>query len=173
MPARKQRGWTDKILRGAACLTALAATAAAAPQSDTSTLHVSMDVLPSCTVTATPLAFGDYDSLVAHLTQPLDGTGTITTVCTPNTRMVIEIDAGQNAVGGARQMAVGSERLRYEVYSDTGRSQRWGRSTQAIRFLTPANSIAPITRTVYGRVPGGQSIEPGNYRDTIEVVLHF
>ncbi len=156
-----------------AAATALLATLLFAQRSDMATLHVSMNVVPSGTVSVTPVDFGNYDPVVANATQPLNAQGTVTIVCTPNTRITLEMDQGLNASGTSRQLGSGTDFLAYELFKDPGRSQVWGQNTQALRILTPMNSSAPITHVVYGRIPAEQNVTPGDYTDTIEVVLHF
>lgn len=150
-----------------------AAAAGAVQRSDSATMHVSMSVVPLCTVSAAPVDFGDYDPVLAHATQPLDAEATVTTVCTPNTRLTLEMNLGSNPAGNTRRMASGTDFLRYELYQDAGRVQVWGSGQRALRFTTPANSTAPIVRTVYARMEPGQNVDPGDYDDTIEVILHF
>jgi spore coat protein U-like protein len=43
---------------------------------------VSAVVVKNCTITTAPVAFGNYDSVAANATTPLDGLGTVTVACT-------------------------------------------------------------------------------------------
>ena len=44
--------------------------------------HGQRHVVKNCTITTAPVAFGNYDSVAANATAPLDGLGTVTVACT-------------------------------------------------------------------------------------------
>jgi len=146
----------------------------ASPQrAETATLTVGANVLQNCSVTVTDLHFGEYDPLLANAGAPLDIEATLSTVCTPDTWLLVEMDDGQNPLGNVRRMYGGTEFLDYSVFKDSGRTQRWGRANEGMLLQTPPGQIAPVFRTIYGRVPGGQNIRDGVYSDAIQVTLHF
>ena len=150
-----------------------AASAAPAQRANTATLTVGANVLQNCAIQVSDLSFGQYDPLLAHAAAPLDVEATLTTICTPDTVLLVEMDNGQFAQGVARRLFGGIEYLSYDVFKDPGRSQRWGSANDGLLMATPPGQIAPMFRTVYGRIPGGQNISPGPYSDTIQVTLHF
>jgi len=167
-----------KALPRAALLLALVAcfgsSAAAGDQSaDTTTLSVSLDVMPTCVVQTSPLDFGSYDPLLSNSSAPLDAQAIITTVCTPNTRLLVELDDGLYPEGGSRRMSSGTDFLAYEIFKDPGFTQRWGRANTGLLILTPPDSLAPVQNTAFGRVPAAQNITPGDYQDSVEVRIHF
>ena len=167
-----------KALSRAALLLALAAcfgsSAVAGHQSaNSTTLSVSLDVMPTCVVQTTPLDFGSYDPLLSNSSAPLDAQAIITTVCTPNTWLLLELDDGLYPEGGTRRMSSGTDFLAYGIYKDPGFTQPWGRANTGLLFQTPPDSLAPVQSTVFGRVPAAQNVTPGDYQDSVEVRLHF
>ena len=67
---------------------------AAVAASATTTFPVTASVIDSCTVAATPLAFGNYNGITALV---LDATATITPTCTLGTAYTMTLDAGLGA----------------------------------------------------------------------------
>jgi spore coat protein U-like protein len=64
--------------------------------------------------------------------------------------------------------AATSDYINYNIYSDSGRSTSWSSLTS--QTGTGANQIV----TIYGRVPGTQSItNAGNYSDQITVTISY
>jgi len=163
--------------RAAAAFAALAVLGSSSPatpqRAETATLTVGANVLQNCSITVTDLQFGEYDPLLNNASTPLDVEATLTTVCTPDTWVLVEMDDGQNPQGSLRRMAGGTEFLSYGVFKDPGRSQRWGRANEGLLMQTPPGQIAPIFRTVYGRVDAGQNVRDGAYTDAVQVTLHF
>ena len=149
------------------------ATPASSQRASTATLTVGANVVQNCAIQISDLRFGNYDPLLAHASSPLDVEATLTTICTPDTTLLIEMDDGQSSEGTVRRLFGGIEFLNYDIYKDAGRSQRWGRANDGLLMYTPPGQIAPMFQTVYGRIPGGQNIRPGPYSDSIQVTLHF
>lgn len=142
-------------------------------EQNASVLHVSGFVVQTCTVTATPLAFGSYDPVDTHRSQPLDSESTVTVRCGVGTPTRVEMDSGSNAQGGFRHMSGFGEYLIYELYQDSAHGLVWGSGADAVLIPGAAHAGDPVQHAVYGRVPGGQSVTPGDYGDTVQVVVHF
>lgn len=147
--------------------TLLAATA-------TANVTVSATVATNCTITGGALAFGAYDPLVTHATNPKDGSGAITVACTKGASGVtIDLGQGQNYAGG-RRMIAGGEVVNYQLYSDSGRTTIWGSTSDGSTVAVAApTSKAPVTYTVYGRITGGQDVAAGSYADTVVATVNF
>ena len=133
----------------------------------TTTFNVTATVLNSCNVTATDLAFGDYDPTAGNV----DSTSTITTTCTAGTNYSIALGQGQNT---NRQMkhASGPELLDYELYQPEGYTIVWvdvGGATVAQKSTT----VVPVNYIVYGRVTGGQYVTAGAYSDEVLVTVTY
>ena len=82
----------------------------------TATLTVTAHVIRNCMVSATPIAFGNYDPLVTHRTQPLDASGYVIVACTKGVAPTVELDVGANSQGVSRRMSSGGDFLSYEIY---------------------------------------------------------
>lgn len=140
---------------------------------NSSALHVSAFVVQTCTITAAPLAFGSYDPLDAHRSQPLDSQSTVTVRCGVGTPTRVEMDSGANAQAGVRRMAAFGEYLTYELYQDSAHGRVWGSGADAVLVSGATHAGDPVRHIVQGRIPAGQSVTPGDYTDTVQVILHF
>ena len=146
----------------------------------TATLTVTAHVVRNCTLSVTAIDFGNYDALVANLTQPLDGVADVTVHCTKGTGVKLEADNGANANGTQRRMASGTEFLEYELFSEAGRTNRWGTGSEA-RTVPAQGTNAPavpsasggVAMQAFGRVLPGQNVTSGDYTDTITVTVTF
>jgi spore coat protein U-like protein len=159
-----------RLLRRLAVLAlALALPAAAEAGTVTTTIHVSVTIAPSCTVVATPLAFGTYD-----FTRPDSATATITLSCLADMTVSVGLDAGLTgaaAPGTTRSMANGTGRLGYEIYQDSGHTTVWGATGAAAERVVTSN--VPTNLTAFGLIPAGQTSPAGSYRDTVIVSVNF
>ena len=143
----------------------------------TANLTVSAEINTSCTISSTDLSFGTYDGIVAHASQDLTDTATISTTCTNGSIVVITMGGGQygawNRRSRIRQMTnEGSNSyLKYEIYADAGRTFVWSYD----RFRM--SSVASVTGTgasqdmiVYGKVFKNQrDAAAGSYTDTVSI----
>jgi len=162
-------------------LAALLLVVAAAPAfagSATSNFTVSATVLTNCTITTVGVVFGNYDPTSS---TPLDGTGTVVVTCTAGTSGKILMGQGATPATGStdaaplREMAglvLTSQRLRYDLYQDTGRSTAWGNTTATGAAYT-ASTILPVTVTIYGRIPINQGAQANVYNDTVTATVTF
>jgi len=132
----------------------------------------------ACTVTATPVAFGQYrpTSSVATTTS-----GTITLVCTQLLTLLpsytISLSAGGGSTYGNRRLASGTVFLRYQLYRDAGRQVVWGDGSGGSSTLTDTVLLSLLSSgksyTVYGAISAGQNVAPGIYTDTILVTVTY
>lgn len=119
--------------------------------------------------TATDLDFGN----VSILDDSRDQTSTIQLQCPIGTVWRVGLNEGSHASGGVRRMAgPGGEHVRYELYRDSARNQRWG---NAVGTDTSDGTGTGGTQslTVYGRVPAQETPAAGTYSDTVTVTLTF
>lgn len=147
----------------AAAMFAAAAAPAQAQSTASGNLTVTANVTKNCVVSATTLAFGDYDPTA---TSPLDRDGTVTLRCTKGT--AARIDLGN--VGSRRMTSATTlDNLLYELYSDSGRNTVWGAGVN-----WTAGSSGNTNVTVYGRVPAQQDVAAANnYTQTISVTVTY
>ncbi len=148
---------------------------------DTENLLVSASVTATCTITTSPVAFGAYDPTSV---SDLDGTGTVTVLCTNGTAGYVTLGEGANPDGAStpavpvRQMAGGAAaagRLTYELYSEATYTDVWGNtSTTGLNHVGDGTSTA---LTVYGRIPAQQNVIAGSgateYADTVVATVEF
>lgn len=139
----------------------------AAAATDTDQLTVTATVESGCALNGGTLNFGQY---ISGQAQPLDAVGQINySNCVGD--LTFELDLGQNGSASTRQMALGTARLRYQLYRDTGRSVVWGTGTaaQAVQLFIPQNGRLDV----FGRIPGGQGVADGTYTDVVNITLTF
>lgn len=160
----------------------LAASFAGEAWAQSTNVNVNATVTRNCRISTTPLAFGNYDPVVAHATTPLTGTGTVTLVCTRGIAPRITLSLGQFNAGATRRMASSAERLTYQLYRPPNTTpgtacgaltQVWGTSNGQSLFAPAAPSSAPRTWNVCGRIPAGQNVAAGSYSDTVVATVIF
>jgi spore coat protein U-like protein len=153
-----------------AALAALAGTQAVQAQSQTTSIAASAEVSTVCSVTATPMAFGEV-----ALTGVTDGTASVTATCTNGGPYDIGLDDGVNAVDGQRTLVSGANSLNYDLFSDTTHADRWGNIIGEDAVTGVGDGTAQLL-TVYGQIPAGQAINAGNgasYADTVQVTITY
>lgn len=130
---------------------------------------VTTTIAPSCTISATAMAFGTYAGLV------LDTSSTITVICTSTTPYNISLNQGLVAAATvtSRKMTLsGSNLLAYTLTSDAARAVNWGQ-TIGTDTVAGTGSGAAQALTVYGRIAAGQRVTPGAYADTIIATITY
>jgi spore coat protein U-like protein len=139
-------------------------------QTVSTTFRVSARVEAVCAVTASDLDFGAYSSGGALL----QGTSVLQSTCTPGTTYNIALNGGTGGgtIYGGRQMASGANKLNYQLYRNSARSDIWGNTIGTDTVQDVGTGLAK-SHTVYGTVPGAQSVPAGNYADTITVTVSY
>lgn len=135
----------------------------------TQAMPVSVQVVTSCSVSATPMAFS---GVLAFLDR--DATSTVQLNCSPNTAFRVDLDNGLNALGSNRRVRnlTSATFLDYEVYRDAARTSRWG-ANPASNVAGNSGPSGVATLTAYGRLQGGAGIFLGQYTDTLTVTVSF
>lgn len=142
----------------------------------TTSFTVSATVLSSCAVSATNLAFGSYDPNDA---SDNDATSVVTVTCTLLTPYHVQLNEGQNSVGGSvtarRMLGPGaSDFLNYALYRDASRTLNWGKTDDTDTVNGVGTGILlPADHTVYGRITKNQDVNTGAYSDTITVTVSY
>jgi spore coat protein U-like protein len=131
---------------------------------------VTATVISVCTITATPMAFGNYSPLGG---SPTDATSTITITCTQGAVTHVGLDNGANFSGGNRRMMFLTSFLNYQIYKDSNHATLWGNSTPDWLDTGTAPSIAPRNFTAYGRITAAQDVPIGAYLDTVTATVDF
>lgn len=137
----------------------------------TTTFQVDATVIGSCNVSATNLAFGNYDTLSA---TPTDATSTVTVQCSLSTAFDIGLDAGTGtgATVATRKLTKGADTLNYSLYQESARTTVWG-NTVSTDTVAGTGTGLDIVHTVYGRIAAGQVVNTGAYSDTVTVTVTF
>lgn len=160
------------LLASAAALAVLAPCAAFAAGSDTDSFQVTATVLASCDVTASDLAFGNYDPVAA---ANLDAETALSVTCTNGTPYNVGMSLGNGAGASmaTRRMTKsgGTQTLGYVLYQDSNRSVLFG-NTGTDRLAGTGNGTANTVH-LYGRVPMQQAAPAGSYTDTIVVTVSW
>ena len=134
---------------------------------------------PSCTVSASGVAFGPYDPA-----DDADAAGDIDVFCTCVTGndctdlpYSLEIQAGLSGSTTARALLPGgggAQTLSYGLFQDSGRTANWGTGVEAVGRTYPIALYGSSQRTqVYGRVPQGQYVPAGTYGETPAIALFY
>ena len=141
----------------------------------TTTMNVTATVADDCSVTATSVAFGSI-SVIAALAPT--ATGGITVRCTLGTAWTATASAGGGVGATAtlrkmRHSVDATKLLNYALYTDAGYVTIWGDGTTG-GGLTGIGTGNNDIRTVYGRVPTGQSTATrGAYSDAVTVTVTY
>lgn len=135
-------------------------------------------ILPGCQIAgATTSKLGDINfGQVASLSSKtvigalvLDST--ISLNCTPNINLTISIDRGLYYDGSRNMSRSGGYQQPYQLYSDVALNNPIG-IDQPITLIT-SSSGNNITLPVYAAVKLNNSQPPGNYTDTLTVVISW
>ncbi|CAN7343893.1 spore coat U domain-containing protein [Phenylobacterium sp. LjRoot225] len=132
-----------------------------------------------CTLSATPLMFGQYGP---YEDAPTDSTATITVTCTSSNGVPVVINGSISLTGpGApsdRELTDGPNGLLYQLFLDPSRTTLWGDGgSGGAKSIAGTASLAGSfqeTVTVYGRILARQSgAMVGAYTAQIGVVLDY
>lgn len=125
-----------------------------------------------CTVSVTPMSFGNYNVYQATATE---STGTMTVSCGIAVLVQVQMNRGQHASSFfPRQMASGAERLNYNLYFDAAHTQVWGdgsSTTVTWGILIPL--LSSRQHAVFGQIPALQNAAVGSYTDIVVVTVIF
>lgn len=161
-----------KIALGIAAVVAASAAPALAGTA-TNNMPVSVNVLNSCTVAATPMAFGSPTAIGG---TDIDTSSTVSLVCTNGAAYDVALDSGLNASGAQRRMSNGATTpvfVPYGIFKDAARSVNWGSAVGAT-VAGNAGVSGLVSLTAYGRIPSSaSSVVAGSYTDTVTVTVTF
>jgi spore coat protein U-like protein len=154
------------ILKPTLLALALACSNTAFAQSKTTNFDVSIQVLSTCSISASNMTFS---SITTGTTSNTDATSALTVNCSQGTPYEISLGNGNNYSGG-RRMTNGTTNINYYLYSDTGRTSQWNTTTTQ----AGTGSGADQSLAIYGRIPSGQSVPfTGAYADTVIATITY
>ena len=136
-----------------------------------SAFHVS-EASAQCSISATAVSFGTYN---VFATGNIDSIATVTVRCNNPRTVQVQLGRGQFAPSfSPRQMNLSGERLNYNLYFDSTRTQIWGDGTSGtVIWSAGVTAAADVSRTVYGRLFALQNVTVGAYADTVIVTAIF
>lgn len=155
-------------LTALALLPWLAYPPAAQAATATTDFNVTAHVPTSCSISTGPgtLAFGDYAD------AQIDAQTTFGVTCTSGGAYTVGLSNGDNYSDPNRRMTDGSGHyLNYELYKETGRTNRWGNAGGEL--VSDSGTGSEQTLTVFGRLPGSQGLIAGDYTDNIDVTVTY
>jgi spore coat protein U-like protein len=165
-----------KSCAAVAAVLAVLASFAAPAATKTTPMTVSATLVDTCLVTATSLIFPPY----VPAAGTLKATSTISLRCTNGVQYGVGMSVGTTAgeTYAQRLLAGGANTLQYNIYTSNAYSSIWGDGSGTTQIVSgnAAGFATPITLTVYGELPdsaANQAAVPGNYSDTILVVLTY
>ena len=146
----------------------------------TATLTVQAVVQSSCyldsnagsTLGNALLDFGPLSNLENNVDAEATTAGSaLSIICTNGTTYDVAANLGSNADDQQRQMANGSNRLPYNLFSDNARSTQIANGTT---FASGTGNGLSQNINIYGRIPAGTALpSPGNYLDTVTLTVTY
>jgi len=148
-------------------------------------IAVSANVSTTCTITATPLAFGDYDPIGVNATADKTGAGSVSVACAKGAAtLTIGMNYGTHVSGTTQRQMVGptaTDLLSYNLFQPSSTAAgaacpgtiAWTTATPGLLVLTTSPSKAARTYNVCGTIPMGQDTSAGAYTDTVIATLNF
>ncbi|MGZ6970624.1 MAG: Csu type fimbrial protein [Thermoanaerobaculia bacterium] len=150
--------------------------------SATQNLGLSATVINNCTISTTPVAFGNYDPLSGAVNN---ASGTVVIACTKNATPTIWLGNGNNYSAPNRRMIdSGGNFLNYEIYQPPTNAAgvaytwvtpaRWGQ-TVGTDVFTPTASPGKAARTynVCGQIAAGLDLAAATFNDTVVATVNF
>lgn len=134
----------------------------------TTDLVLTVVILPSCSISANPLAFGSYSGAVVNATT------TLSVTCTNTTPYNVGLSAGSGSgatVTSRKMTGPGGASLDYSLFSNSTRTTNWGNTSGS--WVGGTGNGAAQTLTVYGQVPANQHPTAGSYTDTIIATVNY
>lgn len=152
----------------------LAVAGAAQAESKNASFTVSATVAKACTIDANNMDMGTWSG-----TGNLDGTTTVTVKCTNGTSYNVALDNGTNGTSTAdRKLGDGAERLSYNLYRDSGRTQVWGSTIGTDTVSGSGNGMATANERnidVFARIAQADLLaaKPGTYTDSVTATITY
>jgi spore coat protein U-like protein len=99
-------------------------------------------------------------------------TGRLTVMCDELGAFEVAASEGNGDFGERVMLGPRGDELRYNLYVDAARRRVWGDGIGGTaRIAGASDGRKPLTFTIYGKIPAGQSVSPGGYRDSVQVSI--
>lgn len=143
-------------------------TAYAEDGSTSANMHVTLEVLKSCAVSAEDMNFGEHAS---SETAELTADSTVTVTCTSGTEYKLNATSA-NGGADAFTLVSGSSSVAYNLYADDAKKQQLT-STTPIEKMTGTGSEQKIT--LYGKIASGAlaQVPAGTYEDDVTLQVTY
>lgn len=144
------------------------------PNQANAIMPVTASIAANCTVDTTPLAFGNYDPIVANGLNgsDLSAVATLGVACTQGSFATITMGEGEMFQGGVRHMVSGQNGgvLAYELFVDGAQSLSW--PAEGVGY--EGTGLFDTSVKVFGRIPRAQN-QPvsADYSDAVNVTISF
>lgn len=145
----------------------------------TANLAVQITITASCTINAATLDFGSNPGTTL-IASPINGTTTVSVICTNLSPYSIAMDNGTNVSGTQRRMKSGTNFLNYNLYVDSLHVNPWTTATSNSTctttsdcYLGTGNGVAQLVN-IYGVVPStGTAPGAGVYTDAVTMTITY
>lgn len=137
--------------------------------SATNSFSVTSTVQATCSISATPMAFGTYSA------NAVNSTSNISVTCTNTTVYNVGLNAGNTSgatVNNRSMTGPNAAKLGYKLFRDSARTLNWGNSAGSDTLSGSGNGTQQ-NLAVYGQIPAGQFVNPGSYADTITATITY
>ena len=124
-------------------------------------------VIDECRIVAQDLNFGTFQPPAAKTGQTV-----LDVQCTPGTSIDVTLGDGSSGNPRRREMQ-GPVKLEYQLYRDAALQDAIDSSRPAFEVSGRDNVGQVISMRVYGQIPAGQDVPPGEYQDLIQVQVDF
>ncbi|MGO9317988.1 MAG: spore coat protein U domain-containing protein [Terracidiphilus sp.] len=135
------------------------------------TLNVTATIATNCTVSTTPVVFGNYTGAVT------DASGTVSVSCTTSGQSVtFSLGAGNGTVAQRQMTATGGFTLNYNLYTTTGYGTVWGDGTGSSATQTALTTgTGTASFTAYGQIPAQSVTAPNgtSFADTVTATVTY
>lgn len=159
-----------KILKSLSLLCLLVGSQSFAATNETTIVAGSAKVNSTCTVSVLPIDFGVINSNSQNLQSTI-----LSATCTKGTTFNISLSEGQSNDFNNRFMTLSnnSDSLRYNIYLDAFYLNIFGDGNNGTIVLSDVGTGNEQNYTIYGKIPTGQYVSPGNYSDLITATLFY
>lgn len=146
----------------------MALTAHAEDGSTSANMHVTLEVLKSCAVSAEDMNFGKHAS---SETDELTADSTVTVICTSGTEYKLNATSA-NGGSNAFTLVSGNSSVAYNLYADDAKTQQVT-STTPIENMTGTGNEQEIT--LYGKIASGALalVPAGTYEDDVTLQVTY
>jgi len=137
-----------------------------------------------CAITTPQTSFGQYnsfDTLSRTVVSQMVVTCSATTTAENTTGVVatVSLTPGMSGEARDRTLAMGAERLHYNIYLDPNLMTVFGDGLNGTQTLTTCQggsqcgASGPLAANLYGAAPPGQDVAAGTYADMLTIQVVF